>query len=63
MLEHVKFPWPKLEKILNDIIDQINKQAPVKGDGVILNRGDSGTVISLETDDSGADDQSSTPSS
>ena len=59
MLEKVKCPVKWLEDRLNEIVDQVNRQTPVKGDGIILNPGPSGTIIAVEPVATDSSDSSS----
>ena len=59
MLAKVKCPWKWLEDRLNEIVDQVNRQIPVKGDGIILNPGPSGTIIAVEPVSQDSSDPSS----
>ena len=62
MLAKVKCPWKWLEDRLNEIVDQVNRQIPVKGDGIILNPGPAGTIIAVEPVSQDSTDDSSNTS-
>lgn len=63
-MEHVNFPWKKLNTILNALIDTFNRQRIIQGDGISVSYTDSGVVISaIAQDDSEAADDSSSSSS
>ena len=58
MLAKVKCPWKWLEDRLNEIVDQVNRQTPVQGNGLTFSPSPSGVIISvipISTDDSSGD--------
>lgn len=46
--EAIDIGWKKLCKILKEISKAINRNRPVKGDGIIINHTDTGCIISVE---------------
>ena len=58
MIEPIKIGWKALQKILNDIIIQnLNRQKPIKGDGILISETASGTIISTIKRDDNAQNQ------
>jgi|SRR6516225_1176737 len=45
-LQKVRVGWAGLSKIINDMIEAINTNEPVQGDGIHLESGKAGTTIS-----------------
>lgn len=55
MLANIKIGWKQVNKILNDIINEINKNCPARGDGITISDSVSGKIISvIPKDDSSA---------
>lgn len=45
MIKPVKNPWKNLKSVINDIIDAVNRQKPLRGYGLYMDETPSGTFI------------------